>query len=656
MSFQNVKNQFELDALIEEFAKTQSELKKKSEAEASGEIEQSSFITKFQEPITSLLGTKTTQLDPTTGQDIVVIETFKTVIDNIASTLINSGLSQNVTNSILTVIQKDTKTSKKLLKNLKRSLIENGATEQEMLSFLKVIAIKNGTPELKKDVLENIEEEIVEKYSKTINDLQNKVLDLEAILRNDNLEESEINNINKKIKVKEAEIGEFMELRDTALDNFEDIFNSDVDVLSDDSDINVLIKNITNTVSQQTITTLDDLNKRKKTKKIKSTGDETKKIINEEPKKIGTTFEPTIPSSSSPFLNKTLLDFEEANPSQSVYKIFDKEKDGKTPFKKYARITDNKFIIVEKTNERQPDDRATFRDKPGTDFIINKNLKNLLLSSKSKQINTPKGLKTVNFKDNMKRLSVPERLNMIEIYQSVNWSSVLEIDGRSSLSKKYEWLAGGDKSISGEGYKKLSNMFPTINIGSGFDIFTGENLYPTKKNGRGFKPRNPYKIDEGFFGDLKINVSQLKNFLRLIVEKNGKVVADQIVDKDTFDLLTKRFNKKKKYSENSISIFRDLVELGNLPLKPTSTKFSLLSKKQRKGIEGINKNQKGGDIQMFQNDNDLISKLGLNISSIKAGNNSQIMKSQTNEIIDLLMSKDIISKEEHKIIFEQYLI
>lgn len=69
----------------------------------------------------------------------------------------------------------------------------------------------------------------------------------------------------------------------------------------------------------------------------------------------------------------------------------------------------------------------------------------------------------------------------------------------------------------------------------------GTGIYTQKK-------RNAYKIDpiKHTYGGLSIDVSKLYGLLHLIAYKDGQKVYDKKVDFDTLDLLTKRFNSKKK--------------------------------------------------------------------------------------------------------------
>ena len=60
--------------------------------------------------------------------------------------------------------------------------------------------------------------------------------------------------------------------------------------------------------------------------------------------------------------------------------------------------------------------------------------------------------------------------------------------------------------------------------------------------------------------------------LKLIAYKNKKKVYDKQVDFDTIDLLTKRFNSKKKYSPLSKMVFDELNRISDIPVHRTSKK------------------------------------------------------------------------------------
>ena len=98
----------------------------------------------------------------------------------------------------------------------------------------------------------------------------------------------------------------------------------------------------------------------------------------------------------------------------------------------------------------------------------------------------------------------------------------------------------------------------------------GEGIYTQKK-------RNAYKISQrGQYGGLVIDLPKLHGHLKVVAHKNGQKVYDKQADFDTLDLLTKRFNSKKNYSELARFIFNDLNRLSEIPIHRTSKKYSKL--------------------------------------------------------------------------------
>ena len=60
------------------------------------------------------------------------------------------------------------------------------------------------------------------------------------------------------------------------------------------------------------------------------------------------------------------------------------------------------------------------------------------------------------------------------------------------------------------------------------------------------RKRNAYKIENGKYGGLLINVPKLVNELIVEVKKGGNNIYENKADKSLIELLTKRFNPKKK--------------------------------------------------------------------------------------------------------------
>ena len=131
--------------------------------------------------------------------------------------------------------------------------------------------------------------------------------------------------------------------------------------------------------------------------------------------------------------------------------------------------------------------------------------------------------------------------------KAVNTERINELSNDIKLLQKYRKRIG----ILSEGSKTI-----------------GQGIYTQKK-------RNAYKIDpvRGTYGGLVIDVPKLFGLLKLIAYKDGQKVMDKQVDCDTLDLLTKRFNSNKKYSNLARTVFDDLNRLSEIPIHRKSKKY-----------------------------------------------------------------------------------
>ena len=150
-------------------------------------------------------------------------------------------------------------------------------------------------------------------------------------------------------------------------------------------------------------------------------------------------------------------------------------------------------------------------------------------------------------------------------------------------------------------------------------------------------------IKDGKYGKLTTDVPQLEEKHRLLTKEAGLVLLDEKVDSDFIDLISKRYDTKKKYSNLSKVVFKTSTDLSGLENKKRSKKFKNIIK--------------DGCIPTFYNDpKDLFSLLELIIGSMYAGNDNSKMKNKGMAIFDELLKLGAISKHQHENLYIGYLI
>ena len=151
--------------------------------------------------------------------------------------------------------------------------------------------------------------------------------------------------------------------------------------------------------------------------------------------------------------------------------------------------------------------------------------------------------------------------------------------------------------------------------------------------------RNACKISSGGkYGNLIIDVPKLMGQLHLVARKDSNKVLDKKVDFDTIDLLTKRFNSKKKYSNLSKMIFNEMNKLSEIPIHRSSKKYSKI----------------GSGIIYYNDVNDLIDRMELLGGSIMAGNDG--VKNEFSEIVHKLFQLGKIDNGKLNDLLKVYVI
>lgn len=628
MSFTKVKNQNEIDKLVQEYVQNRRELRQQSIQEKVGVIEQEKAIEQFQKPVTSLLST-TVKEDGTTRTYSIT-----DLINAVGNELVKQGVEQENQSQILYDLSQDTLNSTQALANIGLSLYENGATQDEILQFVYNIATTIGDPKLLKDTV-IFSGEVEKGIKEQINDLQTAIIQQEKFIDEeaDNMTDQDFEIITQALNDNRRKLDELVDTEDKMLNVFDELIGTvrNVKELDGDNEIeNVILQTTSGTASAT----------RTKQKTTTPIGPPPPRFSPESQteQKLGEFDISEFDIQEINFPDKSVyMDFTLVDEDKQIFSIFDNTK--------LVQIIDNKLYDINKRTDPQTGKEITQRI--GQPIQLTDNVFEILINGSRRKV----GGKDITFASVKKQLSDEEKNIIKRIYELVDLpQAVLNINSQRKSIKngtKYKWLRDV-LDVGGIGTAHKSN--PSFGYGMNVSL----------KIGNGQSTRNPYKINSnGMFGQLKIDVPQLVNYLRLRVFKDDKLMADQTVDKDTFDLLTKRFNPKRKYSDNAISIFRDLVEMSKLPLTPTSNKFNLLTESQRRGMNGNGykkKKQTGGEIKIIDDPELLVDRLGLLAGSVEAGNNSYKIKNEIGQIADLLLKRKYINEEKHKNIYENYIL
>jgi len=183
---------------------------------------------------------------------------------------------------------------------------------------------------------------------------------------------------------------------------------------------------------------------------------------------------------------------------------------------------------------------------------------------------------------------------------------------------------------------------PQMNFPTGF----GEMV------GMGNKKWSPLKVaPNGDLGEVNISLPDLINNLELIVKRKegGKVMLRRKeCPIDLIRLLTRRFNPKIKYNEKARDLYKKVITLGKIPLGQT------FSHKEHIFGTGIKVPTRGEQTPKSIINNsqpeDVMESLMSDLGTFRNGNRSSILKNNISSSADFLLKRDMIDKEEHKLI------
>ena len=239
---------------------------------------------------------------------------------------------------------------------------------------------------------------------------------------------------------------------------------------------------------------------------------------------------------------------------------------------------------------------------------------------------------------NKNKLMAPSELLKLNVGELKDYAKKVE-----QLSKDYGYTIGPKKrkNKNNPEIQVLKKEKETINsYGETVrDVINFQTHYSTPKKGRGQPKRNAYKIQDGSYGGLVIDLPRLLNEMKLNVFRGGKLLYSADADKSLINLITKRFNPKTKYSINAVRIFNDLNTLANLPKHRSSGKTRMV----------------GSSVTYYNDPNQLADRMKILVGSIAAGNNSPLNINDLSQINDELLRIGAIDQSLHEKFFKKYL-
>lgn len=243
----------------------------------------------------------------------------------------------------------------------------------------------------------------------------------------------------------------------------------------------------------------------------------------------------------------------------------------------------------------------------------------LLVMLLCRSVDIEKGLKWAN----IKVLSSDDANEYITLLQDSNFATSVKYKNKAVLSKK----------------SKKWQILETA-LGAAAPELTGWGINKKKESHKA-KPTMKMQSDN-MLGKLHIDPAELEIF-HLVGHKKGKKVIDITIDLDLYELLTKRFNPKKNYSEKSLHQYADIIKIAELPISR--------SKSHKKAIltGGC------GAVKYYKNDDDLVKRLAVLVGSRDAGNNSKVILNEMSEILDILLAKGVIDNDYYEKMIDDYL-
>jgi hypothetical protein len=191
-------------------------------------------------------------------------------------------------------------------------------------------------------------------------------------------------------------------------------------------------------------------------------------------------------------------------------------------------------------------------------------------------------------------------------------------------------LDGDAFGTSGTGFRKLKPM--------------QERLVRAHNKGK------EYKVDEeGMIGDVQIDLKKLKaNVLK--AKKGKKVLMQKPLSDGLRSLLTKRFNKNMKYTQEDLNDFATICKEAEVPIKGGNLKAEII-----KGTIKPTKESKKVKLVYYNTPEELETRLKVLCGSIDAGNGSPELKEEATQILDIMKGHGMMSETNVQTLVDSWL-
>ena len=147
-----------------------------------------------------------------------------------------------------------------------------------------------------------------------------------------------------------------------------------------------------------------------------------------------------------------------------------------------------------------------------------------------------------------------------------------------------------------------------------------------RRTGAGFGRRTvQHKIEGGKFGKLTINMKKLPQ-LRLVAKRGRHKMIDEDIPHELYELLTKKYDSRKKYPAKAIRMYKKLSELAEVPVANAQSKKHKMTTLRK---------------------NKLLKKIKVLIGSRQSGNMSPDIVEEATEILDELLDLKAIDRNEY---------